>query len=299
MESSFKGMLGGADSSAAIHPEVCRQEGQEGDAGKNGPRKHSPRMLEVEQLIPIKAARGAGPKQARIRKDQIYNSIKFMAGEDAKTWVERKIERTVYYQYPEVYGIKKEPSQAFEVIFLNWRKAIASLFSRFREVCLRNARAPGASRGAGFYVYADKALYFFHSREYKGCARACCAGEEGGVYHLRVFSPRREEAFEAGLRREEIEYRRKEGAFYISGHSVLYLFDGILNLQASPLGALPMVLSRRPFLYGILTKPSVSVRSASANNGVLEYYMEIEGWHMGKDFARLNSRASVVDCSIR
>lgn len=209
----------------------------------------------------------------------ICNKIRSSVTETSKQQIEAYFEKTVYYQTPETHTVKKEASSAYALIFSNWRKGLSEIFSNYRRHSTQNEEF-------SFFVYLEGALCFFHTPRYKNCAFSCCKTPQ--VYSLLVT-----DADESFSILSENEFKREGAAFSLSGKSVLFVLDTIINMQVSSIRALPFVLSKYFFLNGIPSKPSVTFR-AENSQGKKTFRMEIRGWTISSDIPSLEENPSTV-----
>jgi Domain of unknown function (DUF5095) len=258
-------------------------EGEEREEKEEGKERGEKTHIDEKDIIKrLGERKGKVGKKKRIEEIGVYNRIKAVLSESLKTSVEWSLGNALYYQSPETHLIRKEDSNAFRAVFLNWRRAIVSLFSRFK----RNEDE------LGFFVCSEETLYFFHRKGYLGCRESCCEGE--GPYRVRIRGRSMRE-IEDSMKGEDILYAKKGEDVFVRGKSVLYLFDGILNGDRSS-SPLPLILSKTPFLYGILTRPQLSLKSIKREGGVM-YYAEIEGWLIGREVEEINE-GELVECGV-
>lgn len=203
----------------------------------------------------------------------IFNFVKGSLEESTKIFIESRIDSFVYYQAPESHRIKKEESEAYNFIFLNWRKGLTGLFAEYR-------RANTKKTDFSFYVYADKAVYYFHTNKYSGCTSPCCINNTSYALLVRSDEDSLNILFDSNFKRDT------EG-YYLSGRSVLFVLDSILNTQASTVCSLPFVLSKYPFTNGIITKPEISIKPEKHRN-TKTYRIMIKGWIISRDILALN-----------
>ncbi|KAI5189178.1 hypothetical protein NEMIN01_0344 [Nematocida minor] len=213
-------------------------------------------------------------KEPWLSPSSICNFLRASVDEITKNSLEEKLGSLLYYQTPETHKIKKDSSDAYSAIFNNWRKGLSGLFAEYRKA---NAKKSDFS----FYAYSDKTVYHFHTNGYNGCVHPCC--EDAVIYSLHVLPTDKSlnDLFDSKFKKD------KQGC-YLSGRSVLFILDTIINTEASTVCALPLILSKHPFINSILTKPAVVIKSEKRSNNSM-YRVSMKGWALTEDILMLNA----------
>ncbi|OAG30820.1 hypothetical protein NEIG_00304 [Nematocida sp. ERTm5] len=234
-----------------------------------------PVQINEAEILKTLIDQKAKEKQGRIiLSNYIYNHIKLLTDEKTKTDFETTMGSLLYYQTPETHTIKKENSTAYASIFVNWREGLAGLFAEYRKANTKKTEF-------SFYAYSDGIVHYFHTNECGGCVRPCCANKSGYSLFIISDSQNPKEIYES-------EFIQNGSEWYLSGRGVLFILDTLLNTQASSVCALPLVISKYPFLNGILKKPSFSIRSEN-RSGEKMYRIAIKGWIITSDILFVNS----------
>ncbi|KAI5189558.1 hypothetical protein NECID01_0581 [Nematocida sp. AWRm77] len=210
--------------------------------------------------------------QALFCSHEIFNSVRAEVNEEEKNALEKTLESLVYYQTPETHTIKKESSELYRTVFINWRKGVSEIFAQYRAFC--SQEQPFA-----FFVYIDGVVCFFHTAGYNSCRNACCL--QKNRFSLLISG-----AEDTHFLILESDFQKQDGLFCMSGKSVLFILDTIINLQASSVHALPFVLSKHFFFNGIATRPTASIKAEKSLAEKL-FNVRIDGWVMSMDLEAL------------
>lgn len=211
-------------------------------------------------------------KNPLLPSNSMYNYISASVGEPEKILLEKKLESTVYYQTPETHTIRKEEGHAYNYIFQNWRKGLSGLFAEYRKANAKNIEF-------AFYAYSDKIIYYFHTVGYKSCSYLCCADSSSYALHA-ISTHSLSELFDS-------KFKQDKNGWYLSGRSVLFILDILINTQATTVCALPLIISKYPFTNGIITRPTIKIKPEkhlSKNT----YRISINGWVLSEDILMLN-----------
>lgn len=213
------------------------------------------------------------PQEPLLPPTTMYNYINASVGEMEKTLLKQKMETFQYYQTPETHTVTKEDSLAYSTIFQNWRKGLSGLFANYRK-------ANASKSGYAFYAYSDRIIYYFHTVGYNGCTSLCCTDSSGyALYASSNYSL--SDVFDS-------KFKRDSRGWYLSGRSVLFILDTIINAQASTVCALPLILSKYPFVNGIITKPEIKIKSEK-HHSRKAYRVTVRGWVLSEDILMLNA----------
>lgn len=216
-------------------------------------------------------------KEPLLSGNSMYNYINASVGETEKDLLRKKIECTVYYQTPETHTIRKEESGAYDAVFQNWRKGLSGLFAEYRK-------ANTMKNDFSFCVYYDRTVYHFHTVGYNSCKSLCC--KDSSIYALYAVSPHSlSNIFDSDFKQDKM-------GWCLSGRSVLFVLDTIINAQATTVCSLPLVLSKYPFINGIVTKPLVVIKPEKHRNR-RSFRVVVKGWVLSEDILMLNTSAQL------
>lgn len=246
----------------------------------SGVEPGGPAVLDEDEVLGYLAvpdkAEVAGPE---LFPYAMFNSVRAEISERQKEELEQRVGELVYYQTPETHTIRKESSPLYAAVFANWRKGVIDLFCQYRTFCFQG-------RAFAFLVHLEGVLCFFHTPGYNGCQQRCCEGE--GRFALLVSG-----ADDEHFLILESPFEKQASWFCLSGKSVLFVLDTIVNLQASLVHSLPFVLSKHFFFNSIATRPAVKLQ-AERNLSEKRFNVKIEGWVMSMDLAALQNTPSLV-----
>lgn len=223
-------------------------------------------------------------KHSVIQPCMLFNRINATIALEQKKEIETSAGCSIYYQAPETHNITKENGKSFNCIFLNWRKALTDLFSRYRKACIHG-------QSFSFFVYTDEAICFFHVSGCNGCESICCGKKDKYALSIRCKDKNHY------LFSEKDFLSDGNDNFYLSGTGVLFVLDIIINFEASSVQALPFVISKHFFLNAISSQPQLFFHQLMQDKKPM-YNLIIRGWLQGEDAQVLNN-ASNIKADIR
>lgn len=259
--------------------------GSKDDPAQPPPNQPNPVMvfskkIEEEVLERLSVKKECRAKAVLIHPYLIFNQVSSAINIEQKKEVEKIFASLMYYQSPETHLIRKEEGNSFSSIFLNWRRALTDLFSRYRSAVVQK-------KTFSFLVYIDGATCYFHVSGGSRCKNTCCSLEGYALYvsckdkNHYVFS--------------EKQFEKDEGGFCLNGKGVLFILDMIINIEISSVQAIPFVLSKHLFFHGIVVQPSISFQ-AEKRTGDQIYKVSVKGWVMGSDVQLLNESCFLQAC---
>ncbi|ELQ74601.1 hypothetical protein THOM_2515 [Trachipleistophora hominis] len=195
----------------------------------------------IKQLVKRDTSRKVTPKKCSTMN--IYRKVKIVS----KNVLEGK--RVEYFKFPFNTNIKKDDSDLYNLVYMEWLLAITSVYKNYKN------------KNEEFYVKFFDKMFIFSTALY--CSSAC----------------------KEILEQLEVEYLNEGSFLKVSGIDVALVYDYVINYEFKPKDKLPFILSKHKFTNSISYDSKFVENQLVRDRGVLKHYYVIEGYLYGHDFS--------------